>query len=276
MPESSATDVPTVVMLRAFQERLLRSVPFREDARLLDDLLAEAPPVFEVLRQAYDSAGGKQAGMHEGFALFNLLCRRAGLLAATPTASLAITGAVLAGLEANGVVLRPEQQDELRMIAVEGYSAGRDEQREQTLRLTAARTQVCCMLGPRCGLLFLAGAHLSEHLEQALEQAARELFRGDVRSVLLDVSRLRAVDDDIARAIVNLVATLGSLGTLVVVVGASELSPALQRLAVARHGAQLVDDFASALTTVLRAAGLELRQRRRLGDLIERVRSGAR
>jgi len=214
--------------------------------------------------------------MREGFALFNLLCRRAGLLSATPTASLALANAVLAGLEAAETRLTPEQKEELSMIAVEGYSAGRDEQRERSLRLDAANNQICCMLGPRCAALFLAGSHLPEHLEATLEQTARQLFRADVRAALLDLSRLDDAGEESARAIANLLATLGSLGARVVVVGARDLKPHFERFQIAQHGAQLVDDFAVALTLVLRAAGLELKQRRTFGDLIDKVRSGVR
>jgi hypothetical protein len=276
MPSSPASDDPIDVMLPAFRQRLACSVPFREDTRLLDDLLAEASPVLEVLSKAYQDSEGKQAGMHEGFALFNLLCRRAGLLAATPTASLALANAVLDGLVAVGIAVSPQQREDLLMIAVEGYAAGRDEQRERTLRRAAAESQVWCQIGPRCAALFLAGMHEPEDLEQVLERAARELFRAEIQSLLLDLSRLRDANEESARVIANLLATLGSLGVSVAVVGVHDFAPYFERLDVARHGAQLFGDFAVGLSQTLRTAGFELRQRRRFGDLLERVRSGVR
>lgn len=276
--ESSALDAN----LCAFEQELASALPFREDAALLGALLPDLPPVLFALRTGYRSSvelrpAQARAPLSEGFALFNLLCRRAGVLGATPTASLALARALVAALRADGLALSAGCADDLALIAVEGYSAGRDELRERSLRTITSESQVWFPLAPRCFGLFLAGSFLPEALERVLDDLARQLFRAEARSVLLDVSRLYEAGEDQARAIVTFTGTLTGLGVDVTVFeGDTRFQPWFERLDLVKHGVRQCSALPEALARVLTAAGYDLRARGRLGELIDKVRSGAR
>lgn len=277
MSFSSPDGLDTAGMLRAFEQRLASSVPFREDTSRLSDLNVEVRPVLEVLARAYRERAGVNSAMHEGFALFTLLCRRAGVLGATPTASIAVLNAVLAALCTAGIELSPQDREQLMMVAVEGYTAGRDEAREHALRAIAADSQVWHALAPRCFGLFLAGTHHPEQLEQVLERCARELFRADVRAVLVDLSRLHNGCDENARVVADFGATLVSLGARLIVYGADATFRVwFDRLHFAEREIEHIPDFARAHRRALELAGYELRSRGRFADLLSRRRASTR
>jgi hypothetical protein len=280
MSQSFLGSSPDVdAMLRGFEARIEHSVPFREDAELLRELRAEVRPVLEALASAYayaDSVGSPRA-LHDGLSLFNLLARRTGFQGVTPTALLALAHGVASGIEASGCTLSGAQRDELLVVALEGYAAGRDELRERELCPSGAQGQVCCALAPGCFGVFLTGAHGSERLERQLDEISRQLFRAEARSVLLDLARLPEDGEERARALLGFIATVMSLGTQVFVCGGTGLDAWRQRLGLPALGAQQLADFDAARAAALLAAGYELRRTGGLArGLIERVRPGTR
>lgn len=282
MPETSPSSDGSEAALSVFARELACALPFREDAELLSALWVDVPPVLSALRTGYGAshepcAGIARATLSEGFLLFNALCRRAGLLGATPTASLALARAAIAALKSAGLALTEGCLDDLMMVAVEGFSAGRDEQRERTLRAIAGESQVLTQLAPHCFALYLAGSLLSEQLERVLEDWARQLFRADARGVLLDVSRLHEAGEDPARALVGFASTLQGLGATLSLYEPSDRFDAwFKRLELDARGARQTRDPGVALARALAAAGFEMRTRGRLGELLHKMRTGAR
>jgi hypothetical protein len=274
---STATAPDLTAMLHVFDARLERALPFREDIARLRDLRAELAPTLEVLGAAYAAGGGGAGAIHEGFALFNLLARRVGLAGVTPSAPLALARATAGALEDAGCELSARQRDELLVVALEGYAAGRDELRERELCRGSAQAQVCCALAPGCFAVCLAGTHAPERLEQLLDELARRLFRAEARSVLLDLSRLADSGEEGARALFGFVATLRALGAQVFHCGAAALESWRERLGLPALGAASFADFEAARGPALAAAGYELRRARgRAREWIERVRPGHR
>lgn len=280
---SPSTDIADArANLSAFQAELCGWLPFREDAALLAALMTEVPPALDALARGYRiSLSGSweqdRVALSEGFALFNLLCRGAGLLGATPTASVALARATIATLRKQGLALPDACSEELLVIAVEGYSAGRDELRERSLREIAATSQVWFSLAPRCFCVFLAGSLLPDALERLCDDLARQLFRAQARSALIDVSRLHEAGEDQARAIVAFARTLSELGVEVTLYEERErLAPWYAQLALPMPGVHQSRHLHQAIARSLQAAGYDLRARGRLGELIDRVRAGPR
>jgi anti-anti-sigma regulatory factor len=244
-----------------FREHYLRAARFREDAALADELVAEAAPVLEALVLAFEPTEGPRA-LHEGYALLNLLGRRAAILGATPSVALAVPQAIAAALRDAGCTVDSSAEAELAIVALEGYCAARDERTAHQLRRQAASQQFTVALGPRCVGLFLAGTHEESELSPLLEGAARELLRGDVLSVLLDLSRLDPVDEELARALGRFCAHAATLGVCTFVFGAqARLREQFRQWSLTHAVTAFVDDFALARTQALAAAGLALRPR---------------
>jgi hypothetical protein len=282
MSETSPSCDDSDRTLGVFRAELESSLPFREDALLLRALLVDLPPALSALRSGYlasdqPCAAASRGVLSEGFALFNLLCRRAGLLGATPTACLVLARAALTALKSEGLALTAACADDLAVVAVEGFSAGRDELRERALRTIAGESQVLLTLAPRCFALFLAGSLLHEQLERLLDDWARQLFRAETRSALLDSSRLHEAGEDSARAIVAFASTLSGLGVALCIYEPTERFDAwFHKLGLSARGVRQSSEPGAALARTLAAAGYELRTRGRLGELIDKVRAGAR
>lgn len=261
---------PTEAMLEVF-ERVYRSgVPFQEDAILGADLIHEVAPVLETLARAAGTFGAEagptvdprgQSSCHEGYALLTLLGRRAGLLGATPTAAFVVLRAIVSALTGAGVQLSASLRDELNMVLLEGYCAGRDERVSAELRASVARNQVSVLLAPRCRFVALAGPFEVEALEQVLDEAAREFLRDDGVSCLLDVSRLDCQPPvRSARALLEFCLACRAVGGSVVLVGLQpELARELHELGLSERVAQLAETFGQGLTQALAHAGQEVR-----------------
>jgi hypothetical protein len=132
-------------------------------------------------------------------------------------------------------------------------------------------------LVPRCYVVCLAGSHHPEQLEQTLDTLARELFRGEARAVLLDLGRLSAEDQDSARLLVSFAGTQLGLGARVLLCGANAgLTRWFDALQLTQRGVEPCASFAAGVARALALCGHDLRARGRLGDLMERVRSGSR
>jgi anti-anti-sigma regulatory factor len=270
-PVDSAT---VEALLAAFCARLSGALPFREDSALIADLLVEVRPVLEGLARGIQIGAGEPSAQHEGFALLRLLFRRVALQGATPTAALALTRALEAALNEGGFQVPERACEHLAIVALEGYCAGRDERHEETLRALSAASQLCFALAPRCYVVCLSGCHHLDQLDKALDDIARELFRGDAKAAALDVARLQQVDEESARALVGFASTLRGLGTQVLLSGASAaLHGWFEQLKLDALRVERFEELSLALPRLLALGGYEVKARGRLLELMKRVRS---
>jgi hypothetical protein len=250
---------PTEAMLETF-ERVYRSgVPFQEDRVLGTDLVHEVAPVLETLARTAANQG--VTGSHEAYALLSLLGRRAGWLGATPSAAFVVLRALVTALSSAGLEPSAEFREQLNMVLIEGYCAGRDERVSSELRASVARSQVSISLAPRCRYLAPAGPLEVEALEQVLDEAARAFLRDDGVSCLLDVARLESQPTErVARALLEFCLQCRSVGGSLVLTGVSpELTVELRTLGLSNDVALVVHTLAEAMSQVLALAGHELR-----------------
>ena len=261
-------------MRDAFREHYAQSARFREDRALADELTLEAGPVLEALFTAC-ALPASQRVLRESYALLNELCRRAAGLDATASVAVTLPDAIAHALDAVGRALEPSLLQDLSVVAVEGYCAGRDERATRLLRTRAAEQQALVRLGPRCCTIVLAGRHEQADLEPTLEGFARTLLRDDIAGCLLDVSRLTVEDEELARALGRFCLQAATLGVRTAVVGASSLlCEQLTSWTAEDLLTSCVDDYDRALRQTLSAAGLLLRPRRRWTRLFLPARSG--
>ena len=258
---------------RAFEEKTL----FREDRQLLAELSREAQPVIEALVESLD-VGSSIDQAHEACALVRLLSRRAALLCATPTALVALAEALLSAIAAAGFADDSSIAWRLRVLAFEGYSAGRDERLQAENAQMLSASQILTVLAPRCVCAFFSGRHEPERLAPVLDELGRIALRQDAAACLVDLSRLELASEDIARVVFDGLATLTSLGVVpVVYCPREEAHEHVQRFASVVEGALFVPDFLEAVQAALAAAGHELKPRRRWGkDLFSRKPPGSR
>ena len=262
------------LMSSSFREHYEQNARFREDRALAAELTLEAAPLLEALFTACSVPAGQRV-LHEVYASLTQLCRRAAGLDATASVAVALPEAIAHALDAVGVALEPSLRHDLAIVAVEGYCAGRDERATQKLRRAGAEQQVLLRLGPGCCIIVLSGRHEQAELEPTLEGFARSLLRDDLRSCLLDVSRLVVEDDELARALGRFCLQAATLGVRTAVFGTSSLLRAqLATWTAADALTSCVDDYDRALRQTLTAAGLLLRPRRRWTRLFLPARSG--
>ena len=258
---------PIATMRAQFGLWYERASRFREDRALAAELSIEAAPVLEALSVAL-APREEPRSLHEAYALLALLGRRAALLGATPGASVALVEAVCAAVREAGVTIDPERAAELTTVMVEGYCDGRDERITRELRQAAAASQVAHVLGPGCLGVFLGGLHAEPDLTPTLEQIARDLLRRDAKSCFLDVSRLSAIDEELARALARFCVQAASLGVATFVTGAPAwLQQQLAGWGVGAGATSFVDGAERAQALALAAAGLAVRPQRRWARL---------
>jgi hypothetical protein len=261
-------------ILGTFQEAYQAHVPFREDRELAGELCAEARPVLEALAQAIES-GPPHGQAHEAIALVSLLCRRAGLRGATPSAAQALLRALSTALAAAGLVLGEALELRVQMVGFEGYCGGRDERSTRANAEVLRQSQVMCMLAPRCAAAFLAANPESEQLALVLDEVGKLALHHDALACLVDVSRLTLTAEDTARALFDGLSTLASLGTSPLLYAPSgQLETYLDKFSAAVPSLQCFTDFGEALTAAFVESGYELKARRRWPrDLFSRGRS---
>jgi hypothetical protein len=262
MPCVTTVQRPTEAMLETFERAYREGVPFQEDGLLGADLVHEVVPVLDTLARSVGSLPA--GGCHEAYALLALLGRRAGLLGATPTAALMMLRAIVLALAEGAVKLSLELQQELTMVLLEGYCAGRDERTSSELRAAVARNQVSLRLAPRCRYLALSGPLEVEALEQVLDEAAREFLRDDGLSCLVDLTRLESHPPErVARAVLEFCLSCRAVGGTLVLVGVrADLAGELLELGCSDTVARVMERFSDALPHVLGLAGHELRAAR--------------
>jgi hypothetical protein len=259
MPSVRTVQQPTEAMLETFDLAYRSGVPFAEDRILGADLAHEVAPVLETLARA--ALAGGTADCHEAYALLTLLGRRAGLLGATPSAALAVLRAIVAALAGAGFETAAVDREQLTMVLLEGYCAGRDERVCGDLRASVVRSQVSFALASRCRYVAVAGPLDADALEQVLDGAAREFLRDDGVGCLVDVSRLDVHPNErVARALLEFFLQCRAVGGNLVLTGAApELVRELRALGLSDTVALVVDDLAEAMTQVLAWSGHELR-----------------
>jgi hypothetical protein len=235
------------VMSSALRAWFCERAPFREDRALADELCREAQPVLRALcvTEGPDPSGA----LYEGFALVNLLGRRAGLLGATPSAALAACRGLTEALAAGGAQLPSTARDQLEAVCLEGYCGGRDDRLREEVLGELMVQQLELPLAPRCHALVLSGGPSHEALEAWLDGAMRSLFRAEVQCVVVDTARLQLPDDGGARIVASALITAASLGTHIALV-ASHGALLPQREQLSHH-----PGFAAALAHALRLAG---------------------
>lgn len=259
-PSPSLSAPPLTALRREVLEHCGRATCFREDRTLLAGLEPELDPVLESLYVALIPSEGPLA-VHEAYAYLSLLCRRVGVLGATPAAALVLVHAITQALRSVGVRLLDEGAVALSIVAMEAYTQGHDERLTRELRRAAADTQVVVELARGVHGVFLAGVHDEPDLTPMLEQAARELLRDNAKSCLLDLSRLRVDDEDLARGIGRFIASAVTLGVATFVFGATpELQSRLSEWGLRDDGPLLfVHEYERAHTLALAAAGQQIR-----------------
>ncbi len=249
-------------MVAAFSHCYRQSVPFQEDRALGPDLAEQVRPVFDAFSDPKPESGADAD--HEGLALLTLLSRRAGLLGATPTTVLALEAALQDGLRVGEAALEPRAAAQLRMVILEGYVAGRDERNTRELRLAAVSGLALVPLAAQAFALIAAGRFEADDISPRLEELERELLRADARALLLDLTRLVYLSDEVPRVLCGVLATARSLGVHAFVCGLEEHAiSAWQQAGFSELDVNRSSTFEQALPKVLSAIGLELKPRRR-------------
>ncbi len=249
-------------MLATFRQHFEESVPFKEDRALAADLAEQARPVFEALSEPVLGVGSEPD--HEALALLNLLSRRAGLLGATPAAALGLCRGIEAALEGAEQSLAASAVDQLALVILEGYVAGRDERVSGELRRAAADGLALLPIGRAAFALIAAGYLQADDLTPRLEEIERELLRADARALVLDVRTLRYQGDDVPRLFCGLLITSRSLGVSAFVCGieAHDARPWLDA-GLAEIEVERVATFDQGLSKALASVEIELKARRR-------------
>lgn len=250
-----------------FRARYEAACCFREDASLGAILEVEAAPVLEALVVAFTPGEGPLT-LHEAYALTNLLARTAALAGATPSAVVALSEALCAGMRDAQVAVDAGLVRTLTLVTLEGYCAARDERSSASLRKALAAAQVSVRLAPHCFAIHLAGQHEQADLAPILEGFGRELLRADCQALLLDVTRLDAEHDDVGRAVAELAATGSALGACIFVVGASSrLRARFAAWLDLGDRLQHLDQYEDAQARALAVVGFELKPRARWAAL---------
>ncbi|WP_236605966.1 hypothetical protein [Sandaracinus amylolyticus] len=241
--------------------RTLR-VPFREDARLIDDLALEARPVIEALEFAIGSAGADPRALEfrEALALGALLGRRASLHRATPSVALVLVDALEAALVAIDRAPAPAVIASLRSVIVEGYCAAIEERVQDDAATRAADALAPARIAPRCFALVVAGEHDPDRLSPALDRAARVLLDADALACLVHVAITLEPTEDLAATVLGFDAAARLIGVACVFSGIDERWLAVARPRLDPAHLTIAPSLEEGLARALDAAGTELRE----------------
>lgn len=252
-------------------------VPFREDARLSEELCAEAAPVIDALAFAIRAAGGAPSALEyrEGLAMGALLGRRAALQRATPTVSLVLADAIVAALAELGLDTSDEASAALRAVLVEGYCAAIEERIRDDASARAAGALVPWRIAPRCWLILVAGEHAPEPLVTAMDRACRALLDADARSCLVHVAIAGEATEDLAAEIFGWAATARMIGVDAVFSGVDARWREAARARLDPSDLALCATFEEGLGRALELAGAELRESSPIVRRLRRLLGGA-
>ncbi|MDB4974581.1 MAG: hypothetical protein JWN48_2922 [Myxococcaceae bacterium] len=271
MPDGADRERTLAAQFRARYEQTAR---FREDRALAQELTELAAPLLSTLL-ALGPKPDTRESLHDAYALLSALSRAAALREATPSVAVTLIDAIAQALSHSGVALDHEQRLDLSMVAIEAFCAARDERTTRALRRSAAESQVMLKLGPRCCAILLGGQHEEADLGPVLDRFACELLHQDTRSCLLDLSRLRPVDQELGRAVGRFCLHATTLGVRLSLVGAEPaLRTSLEDWGLLGPQISFFDDYDRAQKATLTAAGLEVRILSRWARLFFPARSG--
>ncbi len=251
-------------MLASLEQAFRERVPFQEDALLGAELTTEVRPILHCLLEA--ASVQLESACVEAYGLLSRLGHQAGALGATPTALLVLREALSGVLNAAGIHGPGLSPEELTMVLMEGYCAGRDERTSSSLRSSIRSSQIRFRLAPRCCVVTLNGPLDVDALGAVLDDAARWCFQENALSVLLDATCLQASpSQDVARALLEFCLSCRQVGAQVVLACTDATwREALESLGLRESGALLVPGDAScAVPEALRLAGLTIRPAQR-------------
>lgn len=251
-------------MLARAQDAFRRALrfPFREDARLADDLTGEASPVLDALSFAVRAAGDdpRAIELREGLAMAGLLGRRAALQNATPSVALALVDALEVALGETGCTPGARVLSALRTVVVEGYCAAIEERIREDAARRAAAALAPLRIAPRCWALIVAGEQEAELVAPALDGACRTLLDADARVCLVHLAITSLPTEDLAAAVLGLDATARMIGVELVWSGVDERWLAAARPRLDPSHLTIAGSLEQALARALDAAGTELRE----------------
>jgi anti-anti-sigma regulatory factor len=257
-----------------FRQRYEQTARFREDRALAEELTELAAPLLSALAELGPQPD-TSATLHDAYALLSALSRAAALRDATASVAVTLIDAIVWALRGASLVLDDAQRLALSIVATEAFCAAHEEHASRALRTDAAESQVMLKLGPRCCAIVLAGRHDEPELGPVLDRFARELLHDDARACLLELSRLRAVDQELARALGRFCLHATTLGVRLALVGVEPtLRSALVDWGLTSPLISFFDDYDRAQRATLAAAGLEVRFFRRWARLFFPARSG--
>ncbi len=261
--------------LEGFRESYVAGCPFRQDRDLVDLISEEARPVIEALGVGLvDGPGGdpELTEHHEALAMVTLLGRRAGALGVTPTAAMAIAGAMGAGLARIGLAVSEKLGVALATLSVEGYVAGREDALREQHAAASVESVVTLAIVPRVFALVLSGDHEPEALAEIVERFGRRLLKGDAVAAIVDISGLREATEEGAVEVFAAHSTARMLGVTCLFVGVTD--PWLEAAKTRRVDLDLVrieDTFEDALRAALPLSGWKLESTSWLPGPLKRV-----
>lgn len=279
----TADDPLLAVALDAFREAYVAGCPFLQDRDLAEALSVEASPVLEALaeglgRELGRDRSGEGAGdperneHHEALAMVTLLGRRAGALGVTPTAALAISSAMVAGLRRIERPVSTELSQALAILSVEGYVAGREDALRDSHAANAIETAAIITVVPRVLALVLSGEHDSDAIAEIVDRFGRRLLKVDAVAAIVDLSLLGEASDERAVEVFGAHATARMLGVTCFFVGAAEpWREAATRKRIDLDLVRFEPSFEAALRASLSLASLKLESTSWLPGPLKRV-----
>ncbi|MDH5493166.1 MAG: hypothetical protein OEY14_14520 [Myxococcales bacterium] len=259
-------------VLRRFGDAYVAGAPFREDARLREELQAEMRPVAEAFLRRCPSLEEPDLGgleYREGLAMLTLLGRRAGRLGATPTATLAIVPALLEAISSVRVAPLPAAfRDPMLATCVEGFAAGTEERLRAEAEVQLLKAQPMVRIAPRCHALFLRGRLEPERISERVDEFGRLLLGQNGAGCVIDILGLEGASRERALAVFGAHGTARMLGAQAFFSGVSEpWAMQLRGLGAAGEMISIERDFDAALARALEVSGLHLRE----GSWLRRV-----
>jgi len=261
--------------LEGFRESYVAGCPFLQDRDLAPGLSEEARPVIEALAMGIvDGPGGdpELTEHHEALAMVTLLGRRAGALGVTPTAAMAIAGAMGAGLARIGLTVSEKLGGALATLSVEGYVAGREDALREQHEAASVENVVTLAIVPRVFALILCGDHEPEAIAEIVEGFGRRLLKGDAVAAIVDISGLTEATEEGAVEVFAAHSTARMLGVTCLFVGVSDSwLEAAKEKRVELDLVRIEETFEDALRAALPLSGWKLESTSWLPGPLKRV-----
>ncbi len=251
-PEVVAEDA-----IARFREASASRLPLR--AALADDLACEARPAVHALLFATANErveDPESLEHHETLAMITLLGRRLALLGGTPTAALRLVPTLLAAVREANWPVPPGLDESLTTVAVEGFVRGREERILAEAAKDAVDRIPVVALADGCLAVLPRGRYDSEHLEAAMEELGRRMFREEVSVVLVVLDGLADVTAATARALLSIDEYARTLGVTAIFAGMdARFEEAAERAGVDRTHLTLASDAPDGVRRAFSIAG---------------------